>query len=205
MEIIELTREIGDLKERFIRSQEITDGLCDPLSPEDCALSVTEDTSPPKWHLGHTSWFYAQFLLENFTSYEVTPEFCFMFNSYYKGLGDHLAKTSRRSISRPGVIEVREWRMKIRERVIDCLDTLTTEQIPAARKMLEMGINHEQQHQELLLMDIKRNFYENPMRPRYKSRSLSTVHEHRTPEWINIPSGLINIGVPHSSRDDSSA
>ncbi len=195
MEIIGLTREVGELKERFIRSQEITDGLCDPLSPEDCALSVTEDTSPPKWHLGHTSWFYAQFLLEKFTTYEVTPEFGFMFNSYYKGIGDHIPKNSRRSISRPGVMEIREWRLEIRLRVIEFLETLTTEQIEPVRRIMEMGINHEQQHQELLLMDIKRNFFENPMRPRYKARALATVHEHVTPSWINIPSGLVNIGV----------
>jgi ergothioneine biosynthesis protein EgtB len=200
MEIVEFSREIGALKEKFLKTQEMTDHLFDPLSSEDCGLSVTQETSPPKWHLGHTSWFYAQSLLERFSSYEISPELAFLFNSFDKGVGDHIPKASRRSISRPGLVEVRDWRNEIRQRVVDCLDTLTIDDISSVRKIMEMGIHHEQQHQELILMDVKRNFFENPLRPRYKARSLSTVHDHNPATWINIPSGLVTLGVPLSKK-----
>lgn len=195
MEVVEFSREIEMLKIDFLKNQETLDLLCHPLSIEDCLISVTEETSPAKWHLGHTSWFFAQFVLKRFANYEVSPELGFMLNSYYKGVGDHLPKNSRRSISRPGLVEIRDWRNEIRQRVIECLDTTTMENFFAVKKILELGINHEQQHQELLLMDIKRNFFENPQRPRYKSRSLSAIHDHSSPSWINVPSGLVTIGA----------
>lgn len=196
MEIVELTREADALKARFLSVQERTDEICRPLSAEDCLLSVTEETSPPKWHLGHTTWFFAKFILEKFAGLEVTPEMDFVFNSYYKSLGPHIRKEARRSISRPGLEEITEWRNEIRGRVTECLDSATVEDFQEMKKILEIGINHEEQHQELLLMDIKRNFFANPQRPRYKSRVLSSVHEHREATWVNIPSGLIKVGVP---------
>jgi ergothioneine biosynthesis protein EgtB len=196
MDIIELSREIENLKERFLSTQEKTDELTLALSAEDCLLSVTDETSPPKWHFGHTSWFFAKFILEKFAGHEVSPEFDFVFNSYYKGVGTHIKKTSRNSVSRPGLDEIREWRSDIRGRVLYCLESASVEEIPELKKLLEIGINHEEQHQELLLMDIKRNFFENPQRPRYKARVLSAVTEHRAPEWMNVPSGLVKIGAP---------
>ncbi len=195
MDILELSRGVAELKERFLRTQVGTDELCLPLSPEDCLLSVTEETSPPKWHLGHTTWFYARFILERFTSYEVTPEFHFVFNSYYKGVGPHIEKSSRRCISRPALAEVLEWRADVRERVLEFLEGMSVDEIKEVKEVLELGINHEEQHQELLLMDIKRNFFENPQKPRYKSRVLSEAKEHHYSHWVNIPSGLVKIGV----------
>lgn len=196
MEITELTREGEELRARFLNTQERTDEICSPLSSEDCLLSVTEDTSPPKWHLGHTTWFFAKFVLEKFTSFEVSPELDFVFNSYYKSLGPHIRKDARRSISRPGLEEIFDWRRDVRERVSECISSATTEEFTELRKILEIGINHEQQHQELLLMDIKRNFFANPQRPRYKSRVLCPAHEQREATWMNVPSGLIKVGVP---------
>ena len=112
MEIVDLTREAENLKERFLKIQERTDSLCDPLSPEDCLVSATADTSPPKWHLGHTSWFFAKFVLERFTSFELSPQFDYVFNSYYKGIGGHIPKQERGLVTRPGLVEIREWRME---------------------------------------------------------------------------------------------
>lgn len=201
MDIVELSQETLDLRARFLSVQHKTEEIVQPLSGEDSLLSVTEDTSPPKWHLGHTSWFFAKFILEKFTPFELSPEFDFVFNSYYKTIGPHIRKTERSSFSRPGLEEIREWRAEIRERVIACLDQATTENLPEMRKFLEIGINHEEQHQELLLMDIKRNFFANPLRPRYKSRVLSSVHEMRIPEWVNVPSGLVKIGMPLGSEE----
>lgn len=196
MDIIDLNREIGSIKDRFLRTQERTDEICGALSPEDALLSVTDDTSPAKWHLGHTAWFFAKFVLERFTRFEVSPEFDYVFNSYYKGVGLHIPKTSRRSISRPALPEILEWRREIRERVVLCLDQLTVDELTEVGKITELGVNHEEQHQELLLMDIKRNFFESPQRPRYKARVLAPAHEQRLSSWINVPSGLMRIGVP---------
>ncbi|MFL5784180.1 MAG: ergothioneine biosynthesis protein EgtB [Bacteriovoracaceae bacterium] len=196
MDVLDLTRELASLKERFLQTQERTDELCRPLTPEDCLLSVTADTSPPKWHLGHTTWFFAKFVLERFTHYEVSPELDFVFNSYYKGVGVHIPKTERASIARPGVEEIREWREEIRARMVDCLENITVDDFADIKKIVDIGTNHEEQHQELLLMDIKRNFFANPIRPRYKSRVLSSAHELTTPAWLNVPSGLIRMGVP---------
>lgn len=201
MDIIDLNREIGSIKERFLRTQEKMDDICAALSPEDALLSVTEDTSPAKWHLGHTAWFFAKFILEKHTEFEVSPEFDFIFNSYYKGVGPHIQKSSRRSVSRPGLTEILEWRTQIRERMVTVLDQLTVDELTEIGKVTEIGVNHEEQHQELLLMDIKRNFFESPQRPRYKSRVLSPVHEQRVPVWNNVPSGLIRIGVPLTNRE----
>jgi ergothioneine biosynthesis protein EgtB len=196
MDIIGLNREIEVLRTRFLSTQERTDQLTRSLSGEDALLSVTEDTSPPKWHLGHTSWFYAKFILEKISDFELSPEFDFVFNSYYKGIGEHIRKTSRTSVSRPGLDDIREWRAEIRQRVLFCLERSSTDDVSRIKKMLELGINHEEQHQELLLMDIKRNFFENPQRPRYMARVLAEAHEQKNPNWINIPSGLVKIGVP---------
>ncbi len=199
MDIVELSQGLRTLREKFFRTQEVTEKLCAPLSPEDAILSVTADTSPPKWHLGHTSWFYARFILGKFTDFEVTPEFEFIFNSYYKGLGPHIPKSVRSSVSRPALDEILSWRKEVSLRLSDFLESVTTEDLAEVRRILETGINHEEQHQELLLMDIKRNFFENPLRPRYKERELLGAFLPEDPEWINIPSGLVKIGV--STKD----
>jgi ergothioneine biosynthesis protein EgtB len=196
MDNLDLARELASLRERFLITQQRTDSLCDPLTLEDSILSVTADTSPPKWHLGHTSWFFAKFVLERYTGFEVSPEFDYVFNSYYKGVGPHIPKIERAVVARPGVTEIREWREEVRSRVMDFLEVVSIHQFDDVKKIIELGTNHEEQHQELLLMDIKRNFYANPLRPRYKSRVLSPAHELTTPSWLNVPSGLTRMGVP---------
>jgi ergothioneine biosynthesis protein EgtB len=201
MEIVDLAREAEALKERFLKIQERTDALSDPLSPEDCLVSATADTSPPKWHLGHTSWFFAKFILERYTSFELSPEFDYVFNSYYKGIGLHIPKSERALITRPGLTEIREWRMEIRDRMTELLDSMTVDDFQNIKRLIDVGTNHEEQHQELLLMDIKRNFFANPQRPRYKSRVLSPAHELRQSSWINIPSGLVQMGISNSASN----
>lgn len=196
MEIFELTQGVEDLRARFLRTQNRTDEIVRPLTAEDCLLSVTADTSPAKWHLGHTSWFFAKFLLGKFSGYQISPEFDFVFNSYYKTFGAHIPKESRKSLSRPGLEEVLDWRNEIRGKVTETLTQASIDQFDGLRRVLEMGIHHEEQHQELLLMDIKRNFFENPQRPRYKSTVLASAHEQKESRWVNVPSGLIEMGIP---------
>lgn len=196
MEIVELTREVEQLTTRFLSAQNATEEIVRPLSVEDCLLSVTQDTSPPKWHLGHTSWFFAKFLLEKYSDFQISPEIDFFLNSYYKTFGEHISKASRKSISRPGLEEISDWRKEVSERVGECLAEASTDQFAGLKNILETGIQHEQQHQELLLMDIKRSFFENPRRPRYKSTVLSSAHVRKESKWVNIPSGLFHAGVP---------
>jgi ergothioneine biosynthesis protein EgtB len=185
------------LVEKFIVVRKKTEELCLPLADEDFSLSVTEDTSPPKWHLAHTSWFLEYFVLRNFKhgfeSYR--PEFNFLFNSYYKRIGSYLPKNKRAFLSRPTIDEVYQYRHYVTEGVLSVLGSVSSENEGNLFKILEVAINHEQQHQELLLMDIKRNFYENPLRPHYQNEVF--VHgEIEQCHWRVFHSGLVKIGIP---------
>jgi ergothioneine biosynthesis protein EgtB len=187
----------------FQNTRRITEELCKPLVHEDYVLSVSEDTSPPKWHLAHTTWFFENFILKRINkSYEpYRNEFNFLFNSYYKRLGLYLPKSKRNVLSRPTTNEVMEYRKVITKKVIEALQNLEDELLETILETLELGINHEQQHQELLLMDIKRNFYENPLRPKYNPDHSHGPYESSDVIWHNLSSGLIETGVSKKSRE----
>lgn len=192
----EFTR-LSSLAEKFFTVRKKTEELCLPLDLEDYNLSVTEDTSPPKWHLAHTSWFFERFLLEKFKhNYEVyRPEFGFLFNSYYRKTGKFLAKNKRNILSRPSAEDIYKYRTSITDAVMEFIRHLPNEQEDNVLKILELGIHHEQQHQELLLMDIKRNFFENPTRPRYNN-GVNRTGEVYESEWRTFHAGLVKIGIP---------
>ena len=163
--------QISQLITKFMMVRKKTEQLCLPLADDDFLLTVTEDTSPPKWHLAHTSWFLENFILNKYKKgYEAfRPEFNFLFNSYYKHLGSYLPKNKRGALSRPTVDEVFQYRSFVTEGVLGLVGSLRSEDEGSMLKILEIAINHEQQHQELLLMDIKRSFFENPIRPHYQN------------------------------------
>ncbi len=193
---------LTQLTEMFLRTRKVTEDLCSPLTDEDYCISVTEDTSPPKWHLAHTSWFFERFVLQKFLrDYDVfRPEFTFLFNSYYKRVGSFLPKNKRSILSRPSIEEIYQYRHEITQAVHGLLHQVDPEDAGEILKILEIGINHEQQHQELLLMDIKRNFFENPLRPVYQPQVFypeSVV----AGEWRNFHSGLVKIGVPREYQE----
>ena len=152
---------------KFISTRNLTRELCQPLDRDDYMVQATQDTSPPKWHLGHTTWFFEKFILRQFSrNYRQFDErFDYVFNSYYETIGEFVPKPSRSAISRPSLESVLDYRKQVEE----SLGELLNEQGDnlEALKRVELGINHEQQHQELLLMDIKRNFYQSPYRPAY--------------------------------------
>lgn len=181
----------------------MTEELCKPLVHEDFILSVTEDTSPPKWHLAHTTWFYENFVLKRIRrDYEpYRDEYNFLFNSYYKRLGLYLQKSKRNVLSRPTTLEIMEYREAITKKVVHEMRVLAQDRMDDILETLELGINHEQQHQELLLMDIKRNFYENPLRPKYNPDHTHGPYESQDVVWNNIPSGPVKIGVPKNSTE----
>ena len=179
----------------FVRKK--TEELCRPLSHEDFMLSVTEDTSPPKWHLAHTSWFFEHFILEQFLyGYEsYNPAFNYLFNSYYKQIGSFIPKSKRATIARPTIDEVLGYRHFVTKKVQGLFKEMGHSDVSELIKVLEIGIHHEQQHQELLLMDIKRNFYENPLRPVYNNE-VFTNSETVESQWHTFHAGLVKVGVP---------
>jgi ergothioneine biosynthesis protein EgtB len=193
--------QFTQLLQRFMMVRLKTEELCLPLCDEDFSLSVTEDTSPPKWHLAHSSWFLENFLLkkykQDFKSF--SPDYDFLFNSYYKKIGSYLPKTKRGVLSRPTIQEIYHYRQHVTDGVIKLLGTIHPEDAGELLNVLEIGIHHEQQHQELLLMDIKRNFYENPLRPHYQNEMIGHIENEET-EWRTFNEGIVRIGIPENFR-----
>lgn len=186
----------------FLSVRKMTENICYPLSEEDLILSVTADTSPPKWHLAHTTWFFDKFVLQKcLAGHELKAEFDYLFNSYYKSVGVHVPKLQRGAMSRPALAEVKEYRQSVSQQVEDILQHADPDLFHKIRPILLIGINHEQQHQELILMDIKRNFFENPLRPRFQGTALTPASIKAEVVWQNVPSGLTKIGVSNSETE----
>ncbi|WP_251359695.1 ergothioneine biosynthesis protein EgtB [Kangiella sp. TOML190] len=189
---------------RFRKCRLQTEQLCQPLEVEDYGLQAVAETSPVKWHLAHTSWFFETFILEkyeaNFTSFD--KNFSYLFNSYYNGVGKPFLRSKRGLLSRPTVKAVFEYRRAISERIEKLFQGLA-DSSPKALYLLELGINHEQQHQELLLTDLLYNWYQNPLYPAYKKPALqepimanlnSNLSEPAKLEWVTQKGGLVTIG-----------
>jgi ergothioneine biosynthesis protein EgtB len=166
--------------------------LCDPLIPEDFVIQSMPDASPAKWHLAHTSWFFETFLLKpHLADYsEFNPQFNFLFNSYYNALGPRHARPSRGLLSRPSTQEIFRYRAYVDEHMAKLVGSGISNEIAAK---LEIGINHEQQHQELLLTDIKHAFSVNPVLPVYKS-GLSQASPAPVKSWVGFGEELYDIG-----------
>jgi ergothioneine biosynthesis protein EgtB len=155
----------GELAERLPSVREATVRLADGLSAEDCALQSMPDASPVKWHLAHTTWFFETFVLERCDAAHrpFHPAFRFLFNSYYNGVGEQYPRPQRGMLSRPGLDEVLRYRAQVDERMRALLAgrTLATE----ALGLIELGLHHEQQHQELIVTDLKHLLSLNPLGP----------------------------------------
>src|ERR1700722_6003107 len=154
------------LTDRFLATRSLTERLASSLSPEDQTVQSMPDVSPTKWHRAHTTWFFETFLLQplakNYVNYE--ENYGYLFNSYYEAVGPRHPRTRRGEISRPGVAEIAHYR----EHVDEAFDRLLQSELDdRALDLVELGLNHEQQHQELILMDIKHVLSRNPMAPAY--------------------------------------
>jgi ergothioneine biosynthesis protein EgtB len=148
-----------------------TENICAPLSVEDYVIQSMTDVSPPKWHLGHTSWFFEQVILERYLpDYQRWNErYYFVFNSYYQSFGDRVARDIRGTLSRPTVKDVYDYRSVVNDRMRSLITTIDEERYPEFAALVELGLHHEQQHTELLVTDIKHILAMNPLRPSYRS------------------------------------
>ncbi len=173
--------------------------LARPLNPEDFLLQSMTDASPPKWHLAHTTWFFETFILRTSPHYQpFHPEFNFLFNSYYIALGERHPRPIRGLISRPTVGEVFEYRARVDEAIVDRIEKgLTGEQIG----LLQLGLAHEEQHQELLLTDLKHAFAQNCLFPVYRERALSPIDTESRAGNLKLAEGLYEIGFDPSGSD----
>jgi ergothioneine biosynthesis protein EgtB len=182
---------------RAVRAQSVA--LVQPLLPEDTVVQPNLDVSPPKWHLAHTTWFWETMLLQQFLpGYEVFhPEYAFLFNSYYNSLGSRVNRADRGTLSRPPLADVYRYRAYVDEHMATLLAGLAG--LPAAAaELLELGLHHEQQHQELLATDIKYILSTNPLAPGYLDSGalISTVANSSlgTAAWLPVPGGIYTVG-----------
>jgi ergothioneine biosynthesis protein EgtB len=183
----------------FDRVRRFTERLCAPLETEDYLLQTAVEASPPRWHLAHVSWFFETFLLRPFLpGYRVFHErFDYLFNSYYQQTGSGFwPRPERGLLSRPTVAEVFAYRRHLDAATADLIASCASEDWPAVTARLEIGLNHEQQHQELLVTDIKRNFAYNPLRPAYRADLPAAPITAPSPvEYVPIAGGLVEIGA----------
>lgn len=198
------------LRDRFRAVRRQTEALCEPLVAEDYVVQSMSDVSPTKWHLAHTTWFFETFILvPHAPGYQVAnPAYAFLFNSYYVQAGARHERAARGYLSRPTVAEVRAYRRHVDDALSALLETATEPELAALAPLVEIGLNHEQQHQELMLTDIKHVFSVNPLRPAYSGGSSATPPQRSTQlGWTAYPSGLREIGHdgPGFAYDNESA
>lgn len=182
---------------RFETIRRETEKLCQPLAIEDYVIQTAAEVSPAKWHLAHVSWFYETFILVPYANRYPAfhPLFAYIFNSYYEQVGQFHPRAQRGLLSRPTVEEVYRYRAHVDTHMKQLIETSEAEKWPEIARRLLIGLHHEQQHQELLLTDIKHNFATNPLNPAYRSDLPEpTIHQVTPLSWLNFPEGLQQIG-----------
>jgi ergothioneine biosynthesis protein EgtB len=201
--MIKNSNSISQILQKFIYTRSQTESLCASLLTEDFILQAVPNVSPTKWHIAHSSWFFEQFLLlphqRSYRPYHA--DYSFLFNSYYEAVGKRVERSQRGLLSRPPLEEVRAYRSSVTKAVAEFMSDLTEEKYAELLPLLILGINHEQQHQELILTDIKYCFYQNPLKPAFKSRDNGLKTESSaSAEWLTFDSGIREIGAsPESS------
>ncbi len=187
--------DVAELVTAYTATRRATEQLCAPLAVEDYVIQATPDVSPTKWHIAHVTWFFETFLLKpHLPGYEpIDPKYEYLFNSYYNAVGPQYDRPSRGLLSRPTVAEVYAYRAHVDRAMLALLEGASESQLAKVGPAVTLGINHEQQHQELLLTDIKYNLSINPLRPAYH-----TVELPRRPavplEWHDDGGGIVEVG-----------
>jgi len=178
----------------------VTETLCINLDPEDCLAQSMADTSPAKWHMAHTTWFFETFVLQphapNYKCFH--PQFSFLFNSYYNGAGERHARPQRGLLTRPSLRTVLEYRAYVNDHMMELLRNDSCDRAAdEVCRVTEIGLHHEQQHQELILTDIKHLFSKNPLLPAYRAPLRTRndpIGSTEGLDWITIPEGVHRIG-----------
>ncbi|MET0071242.1 MAG: ergothioneine biosynthesis protein EgtB [Candidatus Thiodiazotropha sp.] len=198
---ITITSDRERLIAEFHRVRDLSETLCLPLQHDDYQIQSIVQTSPPKWHIAHVSWFFEAFVLGHFDpSYEpFDPRFDFIFNSYYYTHGLMHPRPRRGLLSRPTVGEIYQYRAHVNQQMHRLMESVAEEDWPELAFRVILGLNHEEQHQELLLMDVKHNFWSNPLKPSYRDDLGSTAGSTRTTRWIERQGGVYRIG--HAGND----
>jgi ergothioneine biosynthesis protein EgtB len=184
-----------DLENRYRQIRQISEKICHPLAIEDYPIQSMPDVSPPKWHLAHTTWFFETFvLLPHLPKYTVFhPQFGYLFNSYYEAVGARHPRHQRGLLSRPTVAEVYRYRAHIDRAMSELFSLMLV--APDLANLISLGLHHEQQHQELLLTDIKHILALNPLHPIYREDLAPVVGtSSSTFQWLEYPGGLQSIG-----------
>ena len=190
------TQGEASLLEKYLAVRETSLRICAPLSIEDHGLQPMPDASPAKWHLAHTTWFFETFLLSGYQQdyRPFHPAFRSLFNSYYNAVGDRPLRALRHTLSRPGLDEVHAYRSYVDDAIVHML---TTGPAPESVALVTLGINHEQQHQELIVTDVKNGLWTNPLRPAF--RAIQGNHHPTSAavsatEWRSFDEGIYSVG-----------
>ena len=182
---------------RFEQIRAQTETICASLEPEDTVVQPMVDVSPPKWHMGHTTWFFEQFVLQpylkGYTPFH--PNYSFLFNSYYNSVGNRVQRAERSTLTRPPLREVYAYRKYVNEHISQLLATADEANMSELQPVLELGLQHEQQHQELLITDIKYILSTNPLLPAYQEKKVPTVSAPSGEmTYLEVPGGVYQIG-----------
>ncbi len=180
--------------ERYLAVRSATEELAAPLGPEDQTVQSMPDVSPTKWHRAHVTWFFETFVLSpqvpRYRPFD--PAFNYLFNSYYEAVGPRHARPERGIITRPTVADVTDYRRHVDEAMHGLLSAGVDDDVA---ELVELGLHHEQQHQELLLMDIKHVLASNPLKPAYRESTAARLPSERTPQgWFDVEGGKVTIG-----------
>jgi ergothioneine biosynthesis protein EgtB len=188
--------QLPQLAARFSQIRGQTETLAAPLSAEDCQLQSMPDASPTKWHLAHLTWFFETFILEKY-EHSFKPfdaNFRVLFNSYYTGIGDRYPRPKRGLISRPSLDQIFKYRQQVDDRVLKLLDSPEARNNDELGRLIELGLQHEQQHQELILTDIKHALSFNPLAPAYARRWPLTRTRPEPQHWHAYAGGVVQLG-----------
>ena len=189
--------ETALLSRRFSEVRDQSTALASPLSVEDCGAQSMPEASPVKWHLAHTTWFFETFVLEKFEAdfTPFNPEFRVLFNSYYNGVGEKHPRAQRGLLTRPALTDVLAYRADIDTRIKRLLDPASRFAVSSdAMKIIELGMEHEQQHQELIVTDAKHLLSTNPLHPAYGLQLGNGKTTPRQLAWVDFPAGIIEVG-----------
>ena len=185
-----------ELGRRYGRVRGFSGKLCETLEPEDYVIQTMPEASPTKWHLAHTSWFFETLVLKQFVPdyHSPHPQYAFLFNSYYNAVGPFYSRPHRGLLSRPTVKEVFHYRLDIDLFVSELIESADEQLLAKLEPVLTLGLHHEQQHQELMLTDIKSVFWQNPLRPAFRKRDQVKAPPTPALEWLKFEEGIYWVG-----------